>query len=245
VTSFDLCFPLLDIPDSQNLEWYRAAAKLMVTSARRAYRGHDMRIIQLTDETSQRCDDIDGEFTLGGNCTRETLAKYRGKLTAEWCLQTDRPAILCDVDLLWNTDGLTGCFQPPSPGIILTYRPGFPFQPFNGGMILTNPDQTEFWAKYKSLMDNLPVDVHGWWGDQIGLAVMMGTPQHDQNGDTRFGSRVVYLPMEIVCPAPKSMPEKLWETPAIHMKGSKRKPWLVGYFEMLMAQPIARELQTV
>ncbi len=39
--------------------------------------------------------------------------------------------------------------------------------------------------------------------------------------------------MDVVCPAPKSQPAKLLENPAVHFKGSKRKPFMVDYYRLL------------
>lgn len=230
---FDVCFSLIDVDDSPNKAWYQAAASLMAISAKRAFRNHDCRIIQLTDAESQICPDATTRYVYSQKCPPDELAQYRGILTAEWALQADRPAILCDVDLLWNNDGLVRCFETdPKPDIVFTQRPNA-FQPFNGGLILTQPHQTDFWAKYRKMMDELPVDIRPWWGDQIALGMMMGTPESERGG-RRFGSTVAYLPHDLISPAHKSQPTSVSSAPSIHFKGGKRKKWMADYFDMLM-----------
>ncbi len=247
---FDLVFCLIDIDDNPNAEWYREAARLMIASARRAYRGHDMRVVQITDEASQAAEDIDVRFNASAKVEREELMQYRGHCLAEWALETDRPLIFCDVDLLWNTDALTGCLLPQQdpryeltaapPGIVLTQRKNL-LQPYNGGLILSQPKQTRFWETYRAMMKSLPEDLRGWWGDQIALAVMMGAPEDAKPARLRFGSTIACLPVEIVAPSPKEKPTQVMENPAVHFKGGKRKPWMADYSDMLSASDSALE----
>lgn len=256
---FDLIFCLVDIADNPNAEWYRTAARMMIASARRAYRAHDMHVVQITDEASAAADDIDLRFNVAAKVEREELMQYRGHCLAEWALETDRPVIFCDVDLLWNTDALTGCIAPqvrfddprraiggispsvhasapvtsPPPGIVLTQRPNL-LQPYNGGLILTQPGQRRFWETYRGMMKSLPEDLRGWWGDQLALAVMLGAPEDGKTARMRFGSTIACLPADLVAPSPKSMPVQLLDNPCVHWKGgSKRKLWMPDYFAML------------
>lgn len=256
---FDLVFALVDITDNPNAEWYRTAAKLMIASARRAYRAHDMRVVQITDEASAAVDDIDLRFNVAAKVEREELMQYRGHCLAEWALETDRPVIFCDVDLLWNTDALMGCLQPQHfvpqfvfdgqrlpggedtletrapPGIVLTQRPNL-LQPYNGGLILTQPGQKRFWETYRGMMKSLPEDLRGWWGDQLALAVMLGAPENGKTAQVRFGSTIACLPADLVAPSPKSMPVQVLDNPAVHWKGGKRKPMMPDYYAMLEAR---------
>lgn len=253
---FDLSFQLVDLPETGNVEWYRAAASMMLASARQAFKHHDMRVIQMTDEASAVVDGIDIRFAPTPKCERAELMQYRGHCTAEWALQTDRPTIFCDVDLLWNNDGIMMLMEPTHraisnaltltsfgsedaleiispPDITLFVRQANAFQPFNGGLIVTQPKQDLFWTTYRSMMKVLPNDCKGWWGDQIALGVLAGLPQPGQSGAHRYGSRLAFLPIELVAPSPKSMPAVLLETSAIHLKGGKRKPWLPDYYDIL------------
>lgn len=240
---FDLVFALVDIADNPNMLWYRTAAKMMIASARRAYRGHDMRIVQITDEASDAVDDIDMRFNAAAEVTRDELMQYRGHCLAEWALETDRPLIFCDVDLLWNTDALTGCLQQPGPDIVLTQRPNM-LQPYNGGLILTQPGQKRFWETYRGMMKSLPEDLRGWWGDQLALAVMLGAPEDGKTARVRFGSTIACLPADLVAPSPKSMPAHVLDNPSVHWKGGKRKPWMADYFAMLEAKWAEEDTET-
>lgn len=240
---FDLVFCLVDIADNPNASWYRIAAKMMIASARRAYRVHDMRVVQITDEASAAADDIDLRFNVAAKVERDELMQYRGHCLAEWALETDRPVIFCDVDLLWNTDALTGCLQHASaldslriPNIVLTQRPNM-LQPYNGGLILTQPGQKRFWGIYRGMMKSLPEDLRGWWGDQLALAVMLGAPEDGKTARVRFGSTIACLPADLVAPSPKEMPTHVLDNPCVHFKGGqKRKPWMGDYFAMLEAK---------
>ena len=240
----DLAFTLVDIPETGNAAWYQAAAKLMIASARAAYQNHDLRIIQMTDEASQVQEDIDIRFTPASKVERNELAQFRGHCTAEWSLQTDRPTILCDVDMLWNNDQLTDAFKHPTADIWLFERPHMEAQAFNGGLILTQPYQYEFWTVYREMMKTLPKDICGWWGDQIGLTAMVGTPEPDQKGCKRFGSTIGYLPAKLISPTPREAPSALIDAPVMHYKGkAKRKALMVDYFKLLQ-EKWARDADT-
>jgi hypothetical protein len=234
----DLVFPLIDLPDTGNADWYQAAADMMLASAKLAFKNHDVRYVQMTDEASKVVDGIDIRFTPTPKCEREELAQYRGHCTAEWALYTDRPSILCDVDLLWNNGSITQLIEPSDkmPDIVLFSRPNNSFQPFNGGLILTQPGQKQFWETYRGMMRVLPNDCKGWWGDQIALGMMTGVPQPSQNAVKSFGSSVAFLPIDLVAPSPKTQPSALLNTAAVHWKGGgKRKPWMPDYFKLLQS----------
>ena len=231
---FDLAFQLVDLPETGYADWYQAAASMMLESAKYAFKGHDVRFIQLTDEASKVVDGVNIRFTPTSKCEREELMQFRGHCTAEWSLYTDRPTVFCDVDLLWNNDGITQLFD--GPDIILFARGNNAFQPFNGGLIVTQPGQKQFWETYRSMMNVLPNDCKGWWGDQIALGVMTGLPQPGQNGINRFGSSIAFMPIDLVAPSPKTQPSALLNTTAVHWKGgNKRKKWMPEYFALLQS----------
>jgi hypothetical protein len=232
---FDLAFVLIDLPETGNADWYQSAAAMMLESARHAFQGHDVRYVQMTDEASKVVDGADIKFNPTSKCERSELAMYRGHCTAEWALYTDRPTILCDVDMLWNNDDILALFDfEPRADIALFIRRENLLQPFNGGLIMTQPGQKQFWETYRDMMKTLPMDIRSWWGDQIGLSVMTGLPNQEQNGAIRHDSKVAYIPIDLVAPSPKSEPTELLTTPAVHWKGGKkRKPWMPNYYEML------------
>jgi hypothetical protein len=142
--------------------------------------------------------------------------------------------------MLWNHDEIVNGFD--GPDICLFIRRENLFQPFNGGLILTQPYQTKFWETYRDMMKTLPMDVRPWWGDQIGLVAMTGLPDQGQDGAVRFGSKVAYIPIDLVAPSPKTEPEGLLRTSAVHWKGGKkRKPMMPRYFERLQEKWSALE----
>lgn len=235
----DIVFTLVDCAEPDTAAWYRAAARMMLDSARHAFAGHDVRYVQMTDGASEM-QDVDIRFTPSQKAVPQSeLAQYRGLCTAEWALQADRPAILCDVDVLWNNDDITQVMNADlkgtPPDIVLFSRQHNPFQPYNGGLIITQPGQTAFWTTYKQMMgETLPVECRKWWGDQIALTCMCGTPEPGRNGALKFGSRVAFVPIDLVAPSPKSEPTQLLETSSVHFKGwKKRRPWMSSYYELL------------
>jgi hypothetical protein len=238
----DLAFALIDIENHPNREWYRAAAGMMLESARHAFKDHDLRIVQLTDKSTPVCEGVNEAYAPAEKAEWKTFIQYRSLLFADWALHTDRPTILCDVDLLWNNDSITDLMQDTfrdqvystTPDITLFRREGFGVQPFNGGLILTQPGRYAFWYTFREMMRTLPNDIKHWWGDQIALGVMLGMPEQGQNGIRKFNSVVAYLPVDLVAPAPKVKPTEPLKTSAVHFKGGgKRKPWYPDYFDML------------
>ena len=112
---------------------------------------------------------------------------YERMRVQAWYLE-NRPAgrhsILMDSDVVVNRD--------PAPifaeafDIGLTWRPGFPDAPFNGGLIVVASGDAglAFFSKARACYDAFadspavapafPRDLRAWWGDQFALALMVG-----------------------------------------------------------------------
>lgn len=214
---FDLAFVLVDLGNP----WYKTAASEMIRSARRAYKDHDMRVVQITDSKTAHHPDADGVF--GGNveCSAAQMCQFKGHFIAEYALQAENPVIFTDVDMIWNNDGAIELLE--AEPVVLAYRENMPSMPFNAGFIATH-GQNDFWRHYREAMDNMPVEVRGWWGDQFGLlAPILKTERYKDWG---------WVLMDNIAPAIDKLPAAPLTTPAVHFKG-KRKSMMVPYARML------------
>lgn len=214
---FDLAFVLIDLGDP----FYKQAASEMIRSARRAYKGHDMRVVQLSDTKTAPHPDADGAFVFDTEVDKSNLCQFKGGAIASYALQAECPAVFCDVDILWNNADLldprravkrVGCL----------WRDNMPSMPFNTGLIVTQPHQNTFWELYRSACENLPVEVQGWFGDQFAMTAA----ECGQSGG------VTRLPMDQIAPATDALPSEPLTTPAVHFKGP-RKAMMFQYARML------------
>jgi hypothetical protein len=214
--NFDLAFVLVDL----GVPWYKTATAEMIRSARRAYKAHDMRVVQLTDNKSPVCPDVDGAFNLDTEITADRMAQAKGYLVAEYALQADRPVIFCDVDIIWNTDFLTDGLQELEH-VGCLWRQCMPSMPFNTGIIATYP-RDPFWTTYQAACNNLPKEMQFWWGDQVAMMA----------ADCISGGLVTRMDMNAIAPAIEALPTEPLTTPAVHFKG-ERKHLMTPYARLL------------
>jgi hypothetical protein len=205
---FDLCFVLIDLDEPR----YKAAACEMIRSARRAYKDHDMRIVQLTDNRSAHCPDADGVFGLDTDVKGNQFCQAKGHLMAEYALKADRPVVFCDVDLLWNNDSLLGMVERHS--INLMHRDDVPCMPYNTGIVVAPDPFPAFWEEYRAICGSLPSEITGWYGDQIAMAIVPTGFDH---------SAIHRLAMDEIAPAIDEIPAAPLTTPAVHFKGDRTK----------------------
>lgn len=215
---FDLCFVLVDL----GVPWYKQAASEMIRSARRAYKDHDMRVVQLSDSKTDPHPDADGVFGFKTDVVTENLCQFKGHAIATYALQADRPVIFCDVDLLWQNDKLIE--WGAQAGVACMFRHDMPSMPINTGVIWTQAGETPFWTIYRVAVDDLPTEMQGWWGDQAAMTAAWLTAQ-EQPYMHRWD-------MSLTAPAPDTLPEKPLDTPAVHFKGA-RKSLMIPYARML------------
>lgn len=203
---FDLCFVLLDLGEP----WYKQAASEMIRSARRAYKDHDMRVVQLGDNRSPHCPDADGVFGLDTDVKGNELAYAKGHLMATYALQAEHPVIFCDVGLIWNTDYLASA-SPYLQHVACLWREDFPCMPFNTGIVVT-PPKMGFWQTYLAAIGSLPPEMRAWWGDQVAMMA----------ADSLLGSGATRMPMDKIAPTITDLPDAPLTTPAVHFKGDTK-----------------------
>lgn len=213
---FTLAFVLIDLDP-----WYKMAASEMIRSARRAYKDHDMTVVQLTDNRSAHCPDADGVFMLDTDVKGNQLAQAKGHLMAEFALKATEPVVFSDVDLIWNNDGLVGKVERHSVNVL--QRDDMLCMPYNTGIVVS-PDQfPAFWEDYRDICASLPPEICAWWGDQIAMAI----------APRRFAPEAIHeLPMDEIAPAPTELPPEPLTTPAVHFKG-EAKHLMVPYARMV------------
>lgn len=215
---FDLAFVLIDLGDP----FYKQAASEMIRSARRAYKDHDMRVVQLSDRKTAPHPDANGVFGFDTEVDKSNLCQFKGGAIASYALQADRPVVFCDVDLLWQNDGLVRQF-PQGATIGVMEREGMACMPYNSGIITTTEPFTSFWISYRAVIESLPEEVCGWWGDQFALPITAA--DFDWTALHRFK-------MDDIAPAIDALPSEPLTTPAVHFKGS-RKSMMFPYARML------------
>jgi hypothetical protein len=141
---------------------------------------------------------------------RDHLMYERMKAQSRYLARRDasRATVLMDSDVVVNIDPATVFAEDFDVG--LTWRPGFPDSPFNGGMIFVAPGGggARFFADalacYDALADGaaatgLAPDLRAWWGDQFALAAMVGYRQFGERtseGIRVNGVRVRFFPCE-------------------------------------------------
>jgi hypothetical protein len=216
---FDLAFVLIDL-DEPN---YRAAASEMIRSARRAYKDHDMRVVQLTDNRSAHHPDVDGVFTLDTDVKGKQFCQMKGFVMAEFALKADRPVIFCDVDLIWNNDALVRSPDFEYAHVGCLWREDLACMPFNTGVVMTHPNK-QFWVAYKDAIETLPPEICAWWGDQVAMTA----------ADCITGGSVTRMSMEKIAPCITELPSEPLTTPAVHFKGDTKR-LMLPYARMLNA----------
>lgn len=147
--------------------------------------------------------------------TVNTICIDRVKATVGWQSITQNRTIFCDPDIEFNRAVEFGDFD-----IGLLWRPRYPAQPINTGIVLAEPGQADFWRHYGAIAVNLPHALYSWWCDQLAYTVMLGTLH--KAGDTvmAHGSRVKLFDMHSHCTArEKSTNPNPW---AWHDKGKRK-----------------------
>lgn len=211
---FDLAFVLIDLDEPR----YKAAACEMIRSARRAYKDHDMRVVQLTDNRSAHCPDADAIFSLDTDVKGANFCQMKGFVMAEYALKADRPVVFCDVDLLWNSDYLVASLEFVEH-VACLWREDLPAMPYNTGIVLTQPSEREFWGAYKSACESLPPEICAWWGDQVAMTATAVNCEHWKS--TR--GLMTPMDMEKIAPAIDEIPAAPLNTPAVHFKGDRKR----------------------
>lgn len=225
-SDIDLVFLFVDYGDS----FLRQATTEMLRSAQAAMPG--INIVQLHDAKSRVHPFAGMHRQFGHDVPREDLAAFKGIAFAEHALQTERPTIFADVDLIWNNAGAADTlrqYQPGSIGVLYRNVPDLKIQPYNTGMILYQPKAKTFWREYQAMCESCKPGFREWWGDQLAMAAMIG---HHSEAQMVCQAYIELLDMDAVVPAPSELPTAPMKSWATHFKG-RRKEWLVKYARVL------------
>lgn len=148
--------------------------------------------------------------------SEKTVCIDRVRATASWQALTENRTIYADPDIEFNREiPFDGSFD-----VGLLWRPRYPAQPVNTGIVLAEPGFKDFWAHYGAIAINLPVALHSWWCDQLAYTVMLGTLH--KAGDTvqAHDARVKLFDMHSHCTSrEKVTSENPW---AWHDKGKRK-----------------------
>lgn len=225
-SDIDLVFLFIDYGDP----FLRQATTEMLRSAEAAMPG--INIVQLRDSKSRLHPFANAERVFG-DVPREDLAAFKGIAFATHAIETDRPTIFCDVDLIWNNAGAAEWLRnQQTASVALLYRPddAFAVQPYNTGMILYMPTADIFWCRYRAKCESCMPGFREWWGDQIAMASLVGD---NPNPYSQIADAWVRgIPMDEAAAAPDTLPTGRMSSWATHFKG-RRKEWLVRYARVL------------
>lgn len=217
---FDLCFPLVDLGNDA-APHYKAMASEMIRSARKAFKDHEMRVVQLTDNRGIHHPDADGVFAMDTQCQPEQLCQFRGYMTAEYAIKNPSSKIMfCDVDLIFSNDSAANAMFEHPRKIHLIQRE-WACMPFNNGFVMTE-GHGEFWGLYQSIIKSYPLEICSWWVDQ--LAMSQAVPM--------YGQGFIFYDMEKWLPAPDEAPLEPLKGFAAHFKGP-RKDLMIKYARMI------------
>lgn len=196
---------------------YMPLLQNMTQSAKRIM--PDVRTVLLTptpsSELSHMFDKV--HYLRDMQTTHKTLCFDRARATVSWASLTKNRTIYSDPDIEFHRE----IEFDASFDIGLLWRGRKPDQPINTGIVLAEPGCKEFWGRYGAIIANLPPTVRGWWCDQLGFNVMLGTLH--KAGDTvqAHDARVKLFLMSDHCtPREKATTDNPW---AWHDKG--RRKW--------------------
>lgn len=196
---------------------YGPLIERMTASARRVM--PDARLVLLTPNAP---DDIRAMFDLTcelpSKADETNLCLERVRAIVSWQMVTQRPAIHCDPDLEWQND--PSAFFECGWHVGLLWRRHKPDQPVNTGMILTMPGAPRFWQHYGSVVVNLPPEIHSWWCDQMGFALLTGVCHVAMDVLAVDDALVRLLDAKRFCPAADEAIGDEW---ALHYKGALKE----------------------
>lgn len=170
------------------------------------------RTLLLTDEATKVPQSVGVDEVVREPLDRDRLMYERMRMQSRFLQRRDpgRATVFTDSDVVVNLDPVAVFAEDFDVG--LTWRPGFPDAPFNGGMIFVAPGEAgaRFFAEalrcYDALADGaarkglFPRDLRGWWGDQFALAAMVGyrdfAERLAEGGIAVNGVRVRFFPCE-------------------------------------------------
>lgn len=222
----DLAFLYVDLGN----QFLKQATTEMLRSAVRAMPG--VNIVQLRDKKSPLHPFANAERLFDKEVGADELAAFKGWAFAAHAIQTERPTIFCDVDVIWNGPGAAErlrVWQPGSIGVLYRDVPDLKIMPYNTGMILYQPKARTFWREYQAMCESCKDGFRAWWADQLAMSAMIG---HHSEAQMVCQAYIELLDMDAVVPAPSEIPTAPMKGWATHFKGP-RKEWLIRYARLL------------
>jgi hypothetical protein len=174
---------------------YMASLALSLESA--AIRAPDARRILITDEATQVPGDYPVHRVMRFPLDTQRLMFERMRVQALYLREREaaRASVLMDSDVVVNADP-AGIFREAFD-VGLTWRPGMPDAPFNGGVIFVSEGDGgrrffdraiacyEAFAADERIAGLYGGDLKAWWGDQFALAALVGYREYaERRADT-------------------------------------------------------------
>lgn len=201
--------------------WYREAGALMIESAHKI----GLEAIHLTDSETEPLEGADGVARLDRRVPFEEIGVANGMFRAQFVQDCDDDLIFCDQDVIFNRVPEFGDWDL---GLLFREDPRAHIR-FNGGFVYSRKGGGAFWQHYSRFLSNLPPILHGWYGQQIVFAMMLGADRKTGDRIEAFGASVECLDYYRHAPAPKVPPVRKAPTVALHFKGEKKKSWMFPY----------------
>ena len=198
---------------------YQELSKTYLSSLRKV--APDAHITQLSPHYTPALDGVDNVGRYNIECTAANIMAVRTAMYSKHVRHAKGPLVYTDLDCLWlKRPSFEGCDW--DIGVI--YRAGQPSMPYNCGMIYTRPNEraVNFWGEWAHLYAALPKSVHGWWGDQISLAMLLGLNAKPGDVLTCHGARIGILDAYDHAFIPTE-PGQETNSVLIHFKGPSRK----------------------
>ena len=193
---------------------YQPLMERMCASAKRVM---DCRTVIMTPTPRPWMDDVFDHVAPHTSVTEQkvtldNLCQQRSEAMMSWAALTRRDTLFVDPDLEFIA-------PPPfddSFDVGLLWQRDRMTMPVNTGAILCRPGQREFWLMYGNSVVNLPGRIHGWWCDQLGFSLMLGTQHAPGDRLVSCGARVWLMDGPDHCDTPKRITPNAW---AKHYKG--------------------------
>lgn len=194
---------------------YGPLIERMTASARRVM--PDARLVLLTPNAGEEISrHFDLTCKLPAKADETNLCLERVRAIVSWQMVAQRPAIHCDPDLEWQNRPII----PNDGAMHLLWRLHKPDQPVNTGMIAAGTGATAFWQHYGSVVVNLPPEIHSWWCDQMGFALLTGVCHRPGEWLDVDDAKVWLIDAKKFCPAADKASGEAW---ALHYKGALKE----------------------
>lgn len=214
----DLCFLHAEIGRPE----YRPMTGKMVRSFREIATDGD-RIVQFADATSEQIEGVDVLTRAEGLCKENLMLGRIGFLQEHFRLAAGH-IVLSDADMIWHRNPNDIFDEDFDIGLL--WRVGVPSMPYLGGLVFARQGSEaalHFITNWHGLARTLPREMHGWWGDQLALAIMLGSQGKPNRTTDWQGARVK------IFDAGKILHSVRWPgqpaapgTYATHYKGAKK-----------------------